>query len=393
MSEGSSDQYIRVLEQKVVQLEEDIHKLVEQKRAQDALIENEQKYRALHDNVTLAYQSLDENGHFLDVNPTWLNMLGYQRAEVIGAYFGDFLHPNWKIDFEKNFADYKKHGYIHDAQFKICHKGGHFLDISYEGYISYHPDGSFKQTYCVFQDITARKQAETELANRVSELSTLHQIGVAISSRLELEKLLQYIVEQTASVLNSASSAVLLLDEQTGDLVFSAAADEIIGMRVPAGKGVVGRVLKNNTIQIVEDLQVDPDHYWGIAEESGIPARSMLAVPLKSGEEAFGVLTAIDKEGGLFNLHDADLLTIIASHAASAIENAKLHGELQDYSKNLEARVEERTAELRKIIHAMAGREVRMAELKSVIKKLRSQLKDAGMTPLADDPLLGELPE
>lgn len=43
------------------------------------------------------------------------------------------------------------------------------------------------------------------------------------------------------------------------------------------------------------------------------------------------------------------------------------------------------------IINAMAGREVRMAELKKVIKKLRAQIKNAGMTPVANDPLYMEI--
>ena len=45
---------------------------------------------------------------------------------------------------------------------------------------------------------------------------------------------------------------------------------------------------------------------------------------------------------------------------------------------------------MQKVINLMAGREVRMAELKKVIKALRAQLKEAGLKPVADDPLLGE---
>ena len=50
--------------------------------------------------------------------------------------------------------------------------------------------------------------------------------------------------------------------------------------------------------------------------------------------------------------------------------------------------VEKRAAELRKMVNLMAGREVRMAELKKVIRELRAQLEAAGLTPAADDPLL-----
>jgi PAS domain S-box-containing protein len=54
---------------------------------------------------------------------------------------------------------------------------------------------------------------------------------------------------------------------------------------------------------------------------------------------------------------------------------------------HLEDMVQKRTAELQKTINLMAGREVRMAGLKEVIRKLREQVESAGMTPVADDPL------
>jgi len=62
---------------------------------------------------------------------------------------------------------------------------------------------------------------------------------------------------------------------------------------------------------------------------------------------------------------------------------------LREHREHLEELVAERTAELRKMVNLMAGREVRMAELKGVIRQLRAQLEEAGLTPVADDPLLG----
>ncbi|MBT3256432.1 MAG: PAS domain S-box protein [Deltaproteobacteria bacterium] len=60
---------------------------------------------------------------------------------------------------------------------------------------------------------------------------------------------------------------------------------------------------------------------------------------------------------------------------------------LKQHHEQLEERVHDRTAELRSIVNAMSGREIRMAELKKAIKKLRAQLEGAGMTPVADDPI------
>lgn len=60
---------------------------------------------------------------------------------------------------------------------------------------------------------------------------------------------------------------------------------------------------------------------------------------------------------------------------------------LQRANSELEDRVSERTRELQILVNSMAGREVRMAELKKAIKKLRLQIREAGMDPVADDPM------
>ncbi|NPD86626.1 PAS domain S-box protein [Lentimicrobium sp. L6] len=128
--------------------------ITEQKDVLFKLAENEQKYKSLYDNAPLSYQSLDAHGNIIDVNPTWLKTLGYNREEVIGKKFEDFLHPDWKNLFRKNFPILKKRGYVNNVHFRIKHQKGHYLDISLEGCTGNHPDGSFKQTYCVFKDIT-----------------------------------------------------------------------------------------------------------------------------------------------------------------------------------------------------------------------------------------------
>ncbi len=69
-------------------------------------------------------------------------------------------------------------------------------------------------------------------------------------------------------------------------------------------------------------------------------------------------------------------------------ERMRAEEDLRKHRDHLEELVRERTTELRKIVNLMAGREVRMAGLKDAIRKLRAQLEEAGLAPVADDPLL-----
>lgn len=70
-----------------------------------------------------------------------------------------------------------------------------------------------------------------------------------------------------------------------------------------------------------------------------------------------------------------------------AIEKQKTEEELKKHREHLEEKVKERTAKLQTMVNVMAGREMRMTGLKKTIKKLRAQLKEAGLEPVADDPL------
>jgi PAS domain S-box-containing protein len=150
-----------------------LYDITAQRKAEAALQLSEEKYRSLYENAPQAYQSLDINGHFIDINPGWCRILGYDREEVIGRSFAEFLHPDWRPHFEKNFPAFKARGYVSDVQFKLRHKSGRFVDVEFNGCIGYLPDGSFRQTYCVFQDITQRKKAEDQLRDERLRLENI----------------------------------------------------------------------------------------------------------------------------------------------------------------------------------------------------------------------------
>jgi PAS domain S-box-containing protein len=149
--------------QRTEQLE---NELKERKRIEKELKDSEERFQMLFNKAPLGYQSLDSEGHFIEVNQQWLDTLGYERKEVLGKWFGDFLAPDYQDAFRQRFPLFKAAGQIH-SEFEMVHKTGIKLFIAFDGKIGYNSSGTFKQTHCILQDITESKR--TEEALRASE--------------------------------------------------------------------------------------------------------------------------------------------------------------------------------------------------------------------------------
>lgn len=95
-----------------------------------------------------AVQSLDLSGTVIDVSPAWLELTGYEKEEVIGKHFMEFLDVESLLCVEKNFPQLKDYGYVDNVQLKIRAKSSVVLSVSLNGTSKYHQDGSFERTFC-----------------------------------------------------------------------------------------------------------------------------------------------------------------------------------------------------------------------------------------------------
>lgn len=131
------------------------------KLSEKALREREDLFFNLFENAPVGYQSLDENGRLVLVNKAWLGIFGYTREQVIGRWFGDFLSPSFVDAFRERFPLFKSLGNIH-SEFEMLDKNGEPHFIAFEGRIGLTPAGKFKQTHCILQDISKRKEWEAK---------------------------------------------------------------------------------------------------------------------------------------------------------------------------------------------------------------------------------------
>lgn len=105
------------------------------------------------------FQSIDEDGHFVNVNEAWLSTLGYQRDEIIAKPFSDYLNPDEMSHFQNNFERLKKSGNAKDIQFSLRHKLGHYLMCTFNAKIITDENGK-KFTQSIFYDRTSDNKTQ-----------------------------------------------------------------------------------------------------------------------------------------------------------------------------------------------------------------------------------------
>ena len=172
-----------------------------------------------------------------------------------------------------------------------------------------------------------------EIQRRLEELTFLSRVGRTVTSSLDLEQILTTIMAETALTLGAEIGSILLLDEESGELVFEAVvgprAEGMKGLRLSLGQGIAGWVAQEGQPLLVPNVREDPRFYPGIDEVTGFVTQSILSVPLKVKGKVIGVIEALNKAEGDFSQADVALLSSMAQTAAIAIENARLFAETQ----------------------------------------------------------------
>jgi len=165
-----------------------------------------------------------------------------------------------------------------------------------------------------------------EVKQATRHLSTLYEIGMEVSSSLNLKRTLVLIVERAKQLMQARACLLFLADEEgeefVGEVGAGLKADAFSGITIKLGEGIVGGVARTATPVITADLDKK-------GSDDGEPlltvgAKEALVVPLIHKGCVIGAISAIDKDGDGFTRQDQDLLMLFGSQAAIAISNAQL---------------------------------------------------------------------
>jgi len=188
------------------------------------------------------------------------------------------------------------------------------------------------------------KENQEGLAARVRELVTVHQVGRAISSVVDLNEILRSVVNEALAVLGGKTAAIALTtnpDRPASGLIVRAVAGAAIGERlapVAAAVAAIGRARRTPKVEADPQL-IDSAKVAGLTGP-------VIAAPLSLKERMVGVIVVGRLGEAPFAEADLRLLVTFADQIASAIENARLYTEVRAFSEKLEQKVRERTAEL-----------------------------------------------
>lgn len=224
-------------------------------------------------------------------------------------------------------------------------------------------------------------------AQRRSEAESLRNATAFLTASLELKDVLEEILDGLAEVIPYDSASIFMFEADSQRVIAGRGypdPDQLLGRIFPLDDCYTPKVIETQQPLILPNASDDADfRRWGGVDY----IRGWMVIPLVVRDEVIGRLSVDSRTVNAYNQIHADMALAFANQAAIAIDNARLFEQTQIHADQLEERVQERTAELQQVINLMAGREVRMAGLKKAIKKLRAQIKEAGMTPVADDPL------
>jgi two-component system, NarL family, sensor histidine kinase DevS len=215
--------------------------------------------------------------------------------------------------------------------------------------------------------VTIIRDVESE-----SRWRRLIETGIAVTSELSLDAVLQRIVEAAAQLTGAKYAALGVIDQSGRALErflttgIDAETFDRIG-DLPHGRGILGVLIRDARTLRLHDLTTDP-RAVGFPPHHP-PMRTFLGVPILLRGVAYGNLYLTEKERGAdFSEEDEELVTLLAAQAAVAIENARLYESATRWLMQLET--------LTEIGNALAG-ETELSALLELISTRLGELIDA----------------
>ncbi|HXS90509.1 MAG TPA: response regulator [Steroidobacteraceae bacterium] len=346
------------LQRRVQRLERELQR---RKLLETRVAEREMELADFLENSVVGLHKIGADGSIIWANRAELDLLGYAAEEYIGRPIADFVvQPGQAADMLQRATAGEA---FRDEHVQLRCKDGSTKDVV----INSNPlliDGKFICTRSSMRDVTAQWTIEGHLRGEAQKWEILHRTGIALSTDLDLERIVQTVTDAAVQLANAEFGAFFYnVDQPEGGsyMLYSlsgAPREAFAKFPMPRATALFGPTFRGERIMRIDDVLAHPDYgmsapYHGMPK-GHLPVRSYLAVPVIGREgKVHGGLFFGHSTPGVFTHRDELMVGGIAAQAAIAMENAHLfrdsqqtHQELQQLNDELEQRVAERTNEL-----------------------------------------------
>ncbi len=172
-----------------------------------------------------------------------------------------------------------------------------------------------------------RAELLDSLQRQVNELSTLAQVSKTITEPIYLDEMLAVICEMAAQIMGASGTALLLFDEEQGELALRATygltREHAAISPIDVETSLTGRAIMRGEAVIVRDLQQEPSYKnQALAKQEGL--HSFLSVPVSVRGKTIGAFNCYMSSVHTFTRQEVELFSTLANQTALALENANL---------------------------------------------------------------------
>ncbi len=286
---------------------------------------------------------IDKDFHIVQANRAFYNRHQIESNEVIGKYCYDVSHglpelckpPRHECPINNVWETGKPARATHMHMYEVGGKEQrHYLDIIAAPI--YDNNGNITHIVELLRDVSEAKHLELEINEAHQNLLALNKIANVVSQSLDLETVLSTALDKSLEMLKADTGGIMLWDENTQQYRYHVhrglSPQYITEMTCRAGEGITGIVAKTGKSILLKDISRDKRAaHPGLIKLEGL--KSFVSVPLAVKDKILGVLNISSRGAREFTSQDIGLLSNIGSQVAIAIENARLHQEVQQQDR------------------------------------------------------------
>lgn len=319
--------------------------ITDRKLAENALRASENNYRTLVEQIpAIVYIDSITNGksEAVFISPQLENILGIKPSDWLRhsvEIWLDHLHPEDRERANQVYRDFLREGGTYDCEYRMLREDGRMVWLHDQAVLVEGHDSQPPRMHGVLYDITARKQAEHDLRQRLRELETLHTVSSALRAAQTLEEILPQLLDETLTSLETDSGEIMLYDPASNELRTSVTRGwygQIESSRIKPGQGISGQVLSSGKPHWSVDLSQDPAVLPSMRDfiPSGWGGG---CVPILAGKDVVGVILVSMQLPRQATLEQMHLLESLAEIAGAAVHRIRLHEETVRRLQNLQA--------------------------------------------------------